>query len=198
MTKVAELLGHTERVLYMAMSPDGSVVVSATDAKTPRYFILENVRNFVSFKKSVVLKLCLRALPKMRKRLPTLDVFSGCGGLSHGLHEAGVAESRWAIEVFAPSHGTPTSGRAGDPGALNSKCPKYLRPPIWTRTWRAAVRCNVEGVLRVGGNASGEVEAAKDAAECYDGVCLIACGNLDTADGHRRCRDFSLELPPRT
>ena len=96
--------------------------------------------------------------------------------LSHGLHEAGVAESRWA------------------------------------RTWRAAVRCNVEGVLRVGGNAaragvnaSGEVEvryaypeAAKDAAECYDGVCLIACGNLDTADGHRRCRDFSLELPPRT
>ena len=28
MTKVAELLGHTERVLYMAMSPDGSVVVS--------------------------------------------------------------------------------------------------------------------------------------------------------------------------
>ena len=54
----------------------------------------------------------------------------------------------------------------------------------WARTWRAAVRCNVEGVLRVGGNAaragvnaSGEVEvryaypeAAKDAAECYDGV----------------------------
>ena len=28
MTKVAELLGHTERVLYMAMSPDGSVVVN--------------------------------------------------------------------------------------------------------------------------------------------------------------------------
>ena len=48
----------------------------------------------------------------MRKRLATLDVFSGCGGLSHGLHEAGVAESRWAIGLFAPSHGTPTSGRA--------------------------------------------------------------------------------------
>ena len=43
------------------------------------------------------------ALPKMRKRLVTLDVFSGCGGLSHGLHEAGVAESRWAIELFAPA-----------------------------------------------------------------------------------------------
>ena len=39
----------------------------------------------------------------MRKRLATLDVFSGCGGLTHGLHEAGVAESRWAIELFAPA-----------------------------------------------------------------------------------------------
>ena len=31
----------------------------------PRYFLLENVRNFVSFKKSMVLKLTLRCLLKM-------------------------------------------------------------------------------------------------------------------------------------
>lgn len=36
MTKVAELLGHTERVLYMAMSPDGSVVVSGGADETLR------------------------------------------------------------------------------------------------------------------------------------------------------------------
>ncbi|KAG2433346.1 hypothetical protein HXX76_008410 [Chlamydomonas incerta] len=31
-------------------------------------------------------------------RLPTMDIFAGCGGLSEGFHQAGVAESRWAIE----------------------------------------------------------------------------------------------------
>ena len=27
-----------------------------------------------------------------------LDVFAGCGGLSEGLHQAGIAETKWAIE----------------------------------------------------------------------------------------------------
>lgn len=37
--------------------------------------------------------------------LRTLDVFAGCGGLSEGLHQAGVAECKWAIEnVEAASH----------------------------------------------------------------------------------------------
>ena len=31
----------------------------------PRFFILENVRNFASYKKSMVLKLCMRTLVKM-------------------------------------------------------------------------------------------------------------------------------------
>ncbi|XP_065336548.1 DNA (cytosine-5)-methyltransferase 1-like [Cloeon dipterum] len=33
------------------------------------------------------------------KRLKTLDVFSGCGGLSAGLHSGGLTDSRWACEV---------------------------------------------------------------------------------------------------
>jgi DNA (cytosine-5)-methyltransferase 1 len=33
--------------------------------------------------------------------LRTLDVFAGCGGLSLGLHQSGVAKSEWAIEFFA-------------------------------------------------------------------------------------------------
>lgn len=47
-----------------------TLVVSPTshsycDYYRPRYFLLENVRNFVSFKRSMVLKLTLRCLVRM-------------------------------------------------------------------------------------------------------------------------------------
>uniref|UniRef100_A0A673C4R3 DNA (cytosine-5)-methyltransferase 1 n=1 Tax=Sphaeramia orbicularis TaxID=375764 RepID=A0A673C4R3_9TELE len=38
-------------------------------------------------------------VPKYR----TLDVFSGCGGLSEGFHQAGIAETLWAIEMWEPA-----------------------------------------------------------------------------------------------
>ncbi|XP_061469718.1 DNA (cytosine-5)-methyltransferase 1 isoform X2 [Rhineura floridana] len=37
--------------------------------------------------------------PKLR----TLDVFSGCGGLSEGFHQAEVSETLWAIEMWEPA-----------------------------------------------------------------------------------------------
>ena len=37
------------------------------------------------------------------KPLRCLDIFSGCGGLSQGLHESGIAESCWAVEIFEPA-----------------------------------------------------------------------------------------------
>ncbi|KAM6475712.1 DNA (cytosine-5)-methyltransferase 1 [Liasis olivaceus] len=37
--------------------------------------------------------------PKLR----TLDVFSGCGGLSEGFHQAGVSDTLWAIEMWEPA-----------------------------------------------------------------------------------------------
>lgn len=39
----------------------------------------------------------------MPKPLKCLDVFAGCGGLSLGLHQSGVADSKWAIEVYEPA-----------------------------------------------------------------------------------------------
>uniref|UniRef100_A0A8B9R729 DNA (cytosine-5)-methyltransferase n=1 Tax=Astyanax mexicanus TaxID=7994 RepID=A0A8B9R729_ASTMX len=38
-------------------------------------------------------------VPKLR----TLDVFSGCGGLSEGFHQAGISETNWAIEMWDPA-----------------------------------------------------------------------------------------------
>ncbi|XP_067952062.1 DNA (cytosine-5)-methyltransferase PliMCI-like [Watersipora subatra] len=37
------------------------------------------------------------------RKLRCLDVFAGCGGLSAGLHQCGIAESRWAIEKVEPA-----------------------------------------------------------------------------------------------
>ncbi|BDA51554.1 DNA (cytosine-5)-methyltransferase 1B [Coccomyxa sp. Obi] len=35
--------------------------------------------------------------------LATMDIFAGCGGLSEGLHRAGAARTKWAIEYEAPA-----------------------------------------------------------------------------------------------
>ena len=38
--------------------------------------------------------------PTVESKLRGLDIFAGCGGLSHGLQESGVATTNWAIEIF--------------------------------------------------------------------------------------------------
>ena len=41
-------------------------------------------------------------LPEIEK-LKTMDVYAGCGGLSHGLELSGVAKVTWAVEDFHPA-----------------------------------------------------------------------------------------------
>ncbi|XP_063841265.1 LOW QUALITY PROTEIN: DNA (cytosine-5)-methyltransferase PliMCI-like [Scylla paramamosain] len=41
--------------------------------------------------------------PEVKHKLRTMDVFAGVGGLSEGFHQAGVSESKWAIEAFEPA-----------------------------------------------------------------------------------------------
>lgn len=38
-----------------------------------------------------------------KKRLATLDIFAGCGGLSEGLEKSGVSQTKWAIEYEEPA-----------------------------------------------------------------------------------------------
>uniref|UniRef100_A0A7N6AUH6 DNA (cytosine-5)-methyltransferase n=1 Tax=Anabas testudineus TaxID=64144 RepID=A0A7N6AUH6_ANATE len=40
---------------------------------------------------------------KFLSKYRTLDVFSGCGGLSEGFHQAGISETLWAIEMWEPA-----------------------------------------------------------------------------------------------
>uniref|UniRef100_H2YXW0 Cytosine-specific methyltransferase n=1 Tax=Ciona savignyi TaxID=51511 RepID=H2YXW0_CIOSA len=48
------------------------------------------------------------------EKLHTLDVFSGCGGLSEGFHQAGIAEPAYAIELWEPAA---QAYRLNNPGA---------------------------------------------------------------------------------
>ena len=36
--------------------------------------------------------------PEVKKRLACFDIFSGCGGFSEGLKQAGVIDCKWAVE----------------------------------------------------------------------------------------------------
>jgi len=41
--------------------------------------------------------------PNIKRKLACMDIFAGCGGLSQGLHDSGVADTRWAVEIFEPA-----------------------------------------------------------------------------------------------
>ncbi|XP_075978235.1 DNA (cytosine-5)-methyltransferase 1-like [Anticarsia gemmatalis] len=82
------------------------------------------------------------------KPLRTLDVFAGCGGLSEGLHRAGIAECRWAIEnVEAAAHAYALNNKGCV--VFNEDCNQLLQHVM-------AGRSHSAGGLRL--PAQGEVE----------------------------------------
>ena len=73
-----------------------STYLSYCDYYRPRYFILENVRNFASFKKSMVLKLCLQTLIKLGYQCTFTVLQAG---------QFGVAQTRRRAIILAAAPG---------------------------------------------------------------------------------------------
>ncbi|KAK3183307.1 hypothetical protein Dsin_030593 [Dipteronia sinensis] len=113
-----------------------------------------------------------------QKRLATLDIFAGCGGLSDGLERAGVSLTKWAIEYEEP---------AGEAFKLNH--PEALM---------FVNNCNV--ILRAIMSACGDVDdcistpEAAELAEKFDEKeinNLPRPGQVDFINGGPPCQGFS-------
>ncbi len=59
----------------------------------------------------------------------SLDIFAGCGGLSEGMHQAGVAETRWVVGVWRGVSGAcRDSGCVHAAGSLMWLCASHTLP----------------------------------------------------------------------
>ncbi|XP_028173545.1 DNA (cytosine-5)-methyltransferase PliMCI-like isoform X2 [Ostrinia furnacalis] len=87
--------------------------------------------------------------PEARVRpLRTLDVFAGCGGLSDGLHQAGVGECRWAIEnVEAAAHAYSLNNRGCV--VFNEDCNALLREALGGATHARGLRLPAQGEVEL-------------------------------------------------
>ena len=55
-----------------------------------------------------------------------MDIFSGCGGLSEGMHQAGAAETKWAVE-YDPSAARAFGRNNPDTKVFCNDCSVLLR-----------------------------------------------------------------------
>ncbi|XP_059051401.1 DNA (cytosine-5)-methyltransferase PliMCI-like [Achroia grisella] len=80
--------------------------------------------------------------------LRTLDVFAGCGGLSDGLHQAGIAECKWAIEnLEAAAHAYSLNNK--NCIVFNEDCNALLKDAIDGVTHRSGLRLPMQGEVEL-------------------------------------------------
>ena len=92
---------------------DEEETIAWTDGGEDRFFISSCYdavkRQFSPLSPSIVATIGARLASHPAPELPpveplkTLDIFAGCGGLSHGLGQAGVVRHSWAVEFWSPS-----------------------------------------------------------------------------------------------
>ncbi|XP_024387799.1 DNA (cytosine-5)-methyltransferase 1A isoform X2 [Physcomitrium patens] len=111
-------------------------------------------------------------------RLATLDIFAGCGGLSEGLRQAGVATTKWAIEYEHPAS-----------EAFNLNHPETN---VFCENCNVILRC----IMERGGD-SDECLSTPDAQEMASALSdekkklLPAQGEVDFINGGPPCQGFS-------
>ncbi|XP_010553726.1 PREDICTED: DNA (cytosine-5)-methyltransferase 1-like isoform X2 [Tarenaya hassleriana] len=119
----------------------------------------------------------LEETPK-EKRLATLDIFAGCGGLSEGLHKAGVSATKWAIEY---------DEQAGAAFKLN-----HLESTVFVNNCNVILRAIMEKFGDLDDCISTS-EAAELAASLADDQknALPSPGQVDFINGGPPCQGFS-------
>lgn len=70
MKKIADLRGHTSRVLHLALNPDGTTVASAAADETLRFWKVFQTSSTHATKKALV---PIRAAPAIRDATSTID-----------------------------------------------------------------------------------------------------------------------------
>jgi cell division cycle protein 20 (cofactor of APC complex) len=70
MKKIADLRGHTSRVLHLALNPDGTTVASAAADETLRFWKVFQTSSTHATKKALV---PIRAAPTIRDATSTID-----------------------------------------------------------------------------------------------------------------------------
>ncbi|KAK2098345.1 DNA (cytosine-5)-methyltransferase 1 [Saguinus oedipus] len=90
---------------YSMGGPDRFYFLEAYNARSKALKILPTMLGKGKGKGKPKSQACEPSEPETEIKLPklrTLDVFSGCGGLSEGFHQAGISETLWAIEMWDP------------------------------------------------------------------------------------------------
>ncbi|KAF8065926.1 MET1B [Scenedesmus sp. PABB004] len=99
--------------------------------------------------------------PPAPRPLACLDIFAGCGGLSEGLHQAGVAETRWAIEY------EPAAAQNRAPPAPQAFTVNHPGAKVATADCRALL---LAAMRKAGASAAADCVAGPEAATAADAL----------------------------
>lgn len=94
---------------WSLLGPDRFYFSETYCSKTQQFLLVESPANLIGRQKKSSKKSKSSAAqkideppvwPSLETPLKTLDCFAGCGGLSEGLHQSGLSETKWAVSMY--------------------------------------------------------------------------------------------------